>query len=273
MMLARERRAIQRRVSNSHLVFGWDSFEPCWKHFLFVADVCFEFQLHQVNYLSYIFYLNIHFTHYNFRFYNMWIYSLSHSATKIIKATCYHLFYFDLPSSLLACSPLASPARLPLTLPVYTANTLLPHIYHCFTVTCFNGGFVSTFECRWGHVRAAGEAVPAKKTESNAGNVLTLTSPGYECYALLTLPTPLIHVFLCTSPVHPGCDRPRCPSLRHRETTDPGCSSSGRREPGPGWLPLPLRILRSSRSSPATALLLSMRQNVTLWSSGTSVLR
>ncbi len=65
------------------------------------------------------------------------------------------------PSPLLAYSPLASPARLPLTLPVgiaaaaNTANNLFTHIYHCFTVTCFNGGFVSSFECRWGYVRAA----------------------------------------------------------------------------------------------------------------------
>ncbi len=50
---------------------------------------------------------------------------------------------------------------------------------------------------------------------------------------LLTLPPPLLCVFLCTGPVHPGCDLPRCPSLRHRETQDPGCSSR-RRFPGPG---------------------------------------
>ncbi len=72
--------------------------------------------------------------------------------------------------------------------PANTANTLFTHIYHCFTVTCFNGGFVSTFECRWGHIRAAfgaagaggrgetdpraaWEAGPAKRAESNAGNI------------------------------------------------------------------------------------------------------
>ncbi|KAL0147008.1 hypothetical protein M9458_057532 [Cirrhinus mrigala] len=49
------------------------------------------------------------------------------------------------------------------------------------------------------------------------------------------------------SPVHPGRDLPRCPSLRCRDTTDPGCSSSGRHEPGP------LCRLRSSRSPPRTA--------------------
>ncbi|KAB5539592.1 hypothetical protein PHYPO_G00090810 [Pangasianodon hypophthalmus] len=32
-------------------------------------------------------------------------------------------------------------------------------------------------------------------------------------------------------PLHPGHDLPRSPSLRHRDTTDPGCTSSGRREP------------------------------------------
>ncbi len=42
-------------------------------------------------------------------------------------------------------------------------------------------------------------------------------------------------VFLCTGPVHPGRDLPRCPSLWRRETQDPGCSS-GRRDPGPGRL-------------------------------------
>ncbi len=98
------------------------------------------------------------------------------------------------PSPLLAYSPLASPARLPLTLPVgiaaaaNTANNLFTHIYHCFTVTCFNGGFVSSFECRWGYVRAAfgaagpggrgvadrwaaEEAGPAEGAESNTGNI------------------------------------------------------------------------------------------------------
>ncbi len=98
------------------------------------------------------------------------------------------------PSPLLAYSPLASPAQLPLTLPVSitaaanTANNLFTHIYHCFTVTCFNGGFVSSFECRWGYVRAAfgaagpggrgvadrwaaEEAGPAEGAESNTGNI------------------------------------------------------------------------------------------------------
>ncbi len=67
----------------------------------------------------------------------------------------------------------------------YTANTLFTHIYQCFTVTCFYGGFVSTFECMWGHFRAAfgaavavdrGEADPwaageAGPSESNAGYI------------------------------------------------------------------------------------------------------
>ncbi len=123
----------------------------------------------------------------------MWIYPLSHSATKTIRAPCYHKFYFDFQSPLLAYSLLASPARLLLMLPISiaaanTANTLFTHICHCFTVTCFNGGFVSTFGCRWGHVRvafsaagaggcgevdprAAGDSGPAKGAESNAGNI------------------------------------------------------------------------------------------------------
>ncbi len=41
--------------------------------------------------------------------------------------------------------------------------------------------------------------------------------------------------------MHPGHDRHRWPSLRRRETTDPGCSS-GRRDPGPGRRLLPLRF-------------------------------
>ncbi len=61
--------------------------------------------------------------------------------------------------------------------------------------------------------------------------------------------------------LNPGCDLPRWPSLRHRETQDPGCSSSGRRNPGPGRRLLPLR---SSTSHPGTASLLSARLNVTL---------
>ncbi len=62
-------------------------------NFMFVADACFEF-----NYLSSIFYLKIHFIHHNFRFYNVWIYTLLHSATKTMRAPCYHKLYFDLPS-------------------------------------------------------------------------------------------------------------------------------------------------------------------------------
>uniref|UniRef100_A0A8C1S0B5 Reverse transcriptase/retrotransposon-derived protein RNase H-like domain-containing protein n=1 Tax=Cyprinus carpio TaxID=7962 RepID=A0A8C1S0B5_CYPCA len=36
--------------------------------------------------------------------------------------------------------------------------------------------------------------------------------------ALLTVPPPLPRVFLCTGPVHPGRDLPRCPSLRHPQS-------------------------------------------------------
>ncbi len=53
--------------------------------------------------------------------------------------------------------------------------------------------------------------------------------------------------------MHPGHDLLRCPSLRRRDTTDPGCSSSGRRQPGLGLQHLPLRRFRSSRSQPGTA--------------------
>ncbi len=83
-------------------------------YFLFVADACFELELRQVNYLSTIFYLKINCIHHHFRFYNMWIYPLSHSATKTIRVPCYHKIYLDFPSLLLAYSPLASPVRLPL---------------------------------------------------------------------------------------------------------------------------------------------------------------
>ncbi len=133
----------------------------------------------------------------HFRFYNMWIYPLLHSATKTS----------DFSSPLMACSPLASPARLPLTVPVSiaaagnTANTLFTHIYHCFTDTCFNGGFVSVFECRWGHIRAAfgaagaggrekadpraaWEAAPAEGVESNTGNIPSWCSQVRGKYAV-----------------------------------------------------------------------------------------
>ncbi len=58
---------------------------------------------------------------------------LLNSVTKIIRAPCYHKFYFDFPSLLLAYSPLASSVRLPLTLDISivvaanTANTLFTH--------------------------------------------------------------------------------------------------------------------------------------------------
>ncbi len=99
---------------------------------------------------------------------------------------------------------------------------------------------------------------------------LTLTSPGYVWSALLTLPPHLLHVFLCTGLVHPGCDLPSFPSLQHQETTAPcQCSNSGRCEPCPRRLPLPLRRLRSSRSPPETTSLLFARRNVMLWSTET----
>ncbi len=59
--------------------------------------------------------LNSDFIHNNLCFYNVWIYPRSHSATRIIRAACYRKFYFDFPSPLLAYSPLAKPARVPLT--------------------------------------------------------------------------------------------------------------------------------------------------------------
>ncbi len=59
--------------------------------------------------------LNSDLIHNNLCFYNVWIYSRLHSATRIIRAACYRKFYFDFPSPLLAYSPLAKPARVPLT--------------------------------------------------------------------------------------------------------------------------------------------------------------
>ncbi len=45
-----------------------------------------------------------------------------HSAMRIIRAACYRKFYLDFPSPLLAYSPLAKPARVPLTqlIPLFT---------------------------------------------------------------------------------------------------------------------------------------------------------
>ncbi len=84
-----------------------------------------------------VYFLKIHFIQHNFRFYNVWIYPPSHSATKKIRAPCYHEFYFYFPSPLLAYSLLASPARLLLTLPVSipaagTLTQLIPYL-HTFT--------------------------------------------------------------------------------------------------------------------------------------------
>ncbi len=242
-------------------------------HFLFVADAI----------IYRLFYLKIYFIHHHFRFYNVWIYPLSHSATKTIRAPCYHWFYFDFPSPLLAAAS-DNPA-----------NTLFTHIYIGFTVTCFNGGLClplsegeDMFELHL--VQLELEAVEkqnrellGKQAQPRERRAMLETSradaykSGEICSVLLTLPPPLLRVFLCTGPVHPGRDLPRCPSLRRGETTDPVCSSRGRCEPGPEWRPLPLRRLRSSRSPPETASFLSARRNVALWlpvtpSSGTSVL-
>ncbi len=74
---------------------------------------------------------------------------------------------------------------------------------------------------------------------------------------------------------------PRCPSLRHRDTTDPGCAGSSREgtKPGPGrqpWPPPPPPVLRDLHHQNRFAPL--RETNATLWSSetpssGTSVLR
>ncbi len=93
----------------------------------------FEFELRQVNSLSSIFYLKIYFIHHNFRWYNVWIYPLSHSTKKTIRAPCYHYFYFDFPSLLLAYSLLAPPVRRPLN--SLTQLILFSHtlpLFHCY---------------------------------------------------------------------------------------------------------------------------------------------
>ncbi len=56
----------------------------------------------------------------------------THSATKTIRAPCYHEFYFYFSSPLLAYSPLASPARLPLTA-TGPLTQLIPYL-HTFTI-------------------------------------------------------------------------------------------------------------------------------------------
>ncbi len=50
----------------------------------------------------------------------------------------------------------------------YIPYTTTTHIYHCFTVTCFNGGFVSTFECRWGHADAHKSGVSMQRAANTA---------------------------------------------------------------------------------------------------------
>ncbi len=87
---------------------------------------------------------------------------------------------------------------------------------------------------------------------------------GVSIQCAANTPTTSTPCFLCTGPVHPGRDLLRCPSLRRRDTTDPGCGSSGRRERGLGLHHLPLRRFRSSRSPPETASPPSTRRNVTL---------
>ncbi len=64
----------------------------------------------------------------------MWIYPRSHSATRIIRAACYRKFYFDFPSPLLAYSPLAKPARVPLTqlIPLFTHAYTHLTLFHCY---------------------------------------------------------------------------------------------------------------------------------------------
>ncbi len=78
--------------------------------------------------------LNSDLIHNNLCFYNVWIYSRSHSATRIIRAACYRKFYFDFPSPLLAYSPLAKPARVPLTQlnPYFTHAYTHLTLFHCY---------------------------------------------------------------------------------------------------------------------------------------------
>ncbi len=78
--------------------------------------------------------LNSDFIHKNLCFYNVWIYPRSHSATRIIRAACYRKFYFDFPSPLLAYSPLAKPARVPLTQLISLFTHAYTHLtlFHCY---------------------------------------------------------------------------------------------------------------------------------------------
>ncbi len=78
--------------------------------------------------------LNSNFIHNNLCFYNMWIYPRSHSATRIIRVACYRKFYFDFPSPLLAYSPLAKPAQVPLTQLISLFTHAYAHLtlFHCY---------------------------------------------------------------------------------------------------------------------------------------------
>ncbi len=235
--------------------------------------------------------LKFNFIHFHSCFYNVWIYPRSHSAMKTIRAP-YRKFYFDFPSLLLAYSTLRVPLTLPVTIAAAanTGNTLFTHT---FTIVSLLLAFMTdlflplsagedTFKLQSVQLEAVerqihellGKQAQLRKRKATLETSRADVHKSGVCSALLTIPPPLLRVFLCTDPVHLGRDLPRCPSLRHRETPDPGCSSGGC-DPGPGRRLLPLR---SSRSPPVTASLLSARRNVTLWSSatqssGTSVLR
>ncbi len=78
--------------------------------------------------------LKFNFIHHILCFYNVWIYSRSYSATKTIRAPCFRKFYFYFPSPLLAYSPLAKPARVPLTQLIPYSHTHTHTHTHTFTV-------------------------------------------------------------------------------------------------------------------------------------------
>ncbi len=97
-------------------------------------------------------------------------------------------------------------------LPVSIAATAA--VYHCFTVTCFNSGFMSTFECRQGQIRAAfGAAGAGGHGEAEPRAALHLCSVCFSAQAPCTWDTVFPDV------LHPSAGTPRTLNAAAAEDT------------------------------------------------------
>ncbi|XP_059393365.1 uncharacterized protein LOC132126252 [Carassius carassius] len=106
----------------------------------------------------------------------------------------------------------------------------------------------STVVCNYSTGSVLRAAIP-HAIKVNKGQESGCTGLSQAINKLQWVPEPLntqASYMSCLCQVHLGRDLPRCPSLRRRDTTDPGCIHSGGYEPGPGRRLLPTPVFEIS---------------------------